>query len=119
MKIKITFLIAALTVLMLACKMGVKPTVTTDAVTSITMSTAICGGNVTSDGGEGVSAKGICWAKSSRPNVDSILSVDGLGTGPYKSYLTLLHTGTKYYVRAYAKNKAGTAYGEEVTFTTY
>ena len=119
MKIKITFLIAALTVLTPACKMGVKPTVTTNAITSITMTTATGGGTVTSDGGEAVSAKGICWAKNSGPTVDNVLSIDGVGTGSFTSYLTFLHSGTTYYVRAYATNKAGTAYGNEVTFTTY
>jgi hypothetical protein len=120
MKIKIACIIVILPLIFLSCKKkGDMPTVTTTTVTSITMTTATGGGNVTADGGEPVTAKGICWAKTASPTLSNITSVDGSGTGEYTSHLSMLSGGTLYYVRAYATNKAGTAYGSEVTFTTY
>jgi len=117
---KIFITILVLSSLLISCsKKGDPATVTTTAVTSITMTTAISGGNVTSDGGSAVSAKGICWATHSLPTLSDITSVDGVGLGAYNSYLTKLQAGTVYYVRAYATNKAGTAYGNEVSFETY
>ena len=101
------------------CKRASLPVVTTNSPTSVTMTTATCGGNVISDGGDAVSAKGVCWDTAAAPTTAKIVSVDGVGTGSFTSYLTKLHSGTKYHVRAYAKNSAGTAYGDEVTFETY
>ena len=94
------------------------PTVTTSAVTSITETTATSGGNITSDGGLPVTARGVCWSTTTNPTVDSYKTTDGSGTGSFSSSLTGLTAGITYYVRAYATNSAGTAYGEEKTFKT-
>ena len=94
------------------------PTVTTTSVTAITSSTATSGGNVSSDGGATVTARGVCWSTSHNPTISGSHTSDGTGTGSFTSNLTGLTTGTTYYVRAYATNSVGTAYGEEVSFTT-
>lgn len=44
--------------------------------------------------------------------------MDGAGTGSFTSNLTQLDPSKRYYVRAYATNSAGTAYGNQVDFTT-
>jgi len=119
MKIRIAFIIALIPLVFNSCKKGDLATVTTSPATSVTMSTATCGGDVTADGGSAVTAKGVVWATTSNPTLVNIVSVDGIGIGEYTSYLTKLKAGTLYYVRAYATNKAGTVYGNEVTFTTY
>jgi hypothetical protein len=119
MKIKFAWIIVILPLIFFSCRKGDLPTVITSEITSITMTTAVGGGNVTADGGEAVTAKGICWSTVTGPTLFNVTSVDGQGPGEYTSYLTMLTTGTKYYVRAYATNKAGTAYGNEVSFTTY
>jgi plastocyanin len=90
---------------------------TTDA-TSITLSTAVSGGNVTNDNGVPVTARGVCYGTSSGPTIAGTHTSDGSGTGIFISNLTSLLDGTQYFIRAYATNTSGTAYGNEVTFTT-
>ena len=94
------------------------PSITTTAVTSITQTNAASGGNVTSDGGATVTARGVCWSTTSGPVATGSHTTDGSGTGTFTSSLTGLTKGTLYFVRAYAINSAGTAYGSEVSFTT-
>ena len=94
------------------------PTVTTDTATNITATTATSGGNVTSDGGATVTARGVCWNTSSNPTLSNSHTTDGSGTGTFVSDITELTANTLYYVRAYATNNVGTAYGNEITFTT-
>ena len=94
------------------------PTVTTNNVSNITTTTAACGGNVTSAGNGTVSARGVCWSTSSNPTISNNHTTNGTGTGTYTSSLTGLTPNTTYYVRAYATNEAGTAYGAQKTFTT-
>ena len=93
-------------------------TVTTDAASEITSNSATCGGNVTYDGNTTVTARGVCWSTSQSPTVADAHTEDGSGTGAFTSSITGLEPNTTYYVRAYATNSAGTAYGEEVSFTT-
>ena len=94
------------------------PTITTDTATNIAQTTATSGGNVTGDGGGSVSARGVCWSTSSGPTLSDSHTVDGSGTGTFISNLSGLTPVTTYYVRAYATNSVGTAYGNEVVFTT-
>ena len=95
------------------------PTVTTNDVTNITTNTASCGGNVTDDGNGTVTARGICWSEVQNPTINNIYSEEtnnGTGTGSFTSQLTNLKENTTYYVRAYAVNEKGVAYGEEKSF---
>jgi len=94
------------------------PTLTTAEATQITESGATCGGNVISDDGDPVTARGICWSLTSSPIVSNFKTSDYSGTGLYTSYLTNLLPNTTYYVRAYATNSAGTGYGNEISLTT-
>jgi uncharacterized protein (TIGR02145 family) len=96
------------------------PTISTLAVTEITATTAKSGGNVTNDGGGEITSKGIVWSTSQNPSFEQHtgLTVEGAGTGLFQSLLTGLTQNTTYYVRAYATNSTGTAYGSQVQFTT-
>lgn len=94
------------------------PTVTTTAVSNIAPTTAMSGGNVTADGGADITARGICWSTSQTPTISGNHTTDGTGTGSFNSTMTGLTPNTTYYVRAYATNSEGTAYGEVVSFTT-
>jgi len=93
-------------------------TVTTDEVTDISYTTATCGGEVTSEGTHTVTARGVCWATTTNPTITDDKTEDGSGTGSFTSSITALDDNTTYYMRAYATNEAGTAYGEERPFTT-
>jgi hypothetical protein len=94
------------------------PTVTTSAVSSITSNSASSGGNVTSNGGASVTARGVCWSTSANPTTFDGHTSDGTGTGSFTSSITGLSPNTNYHVRAYATNSEGTGYGNEETFTT-
>jgi uncharacterized protein (TIGR02145 family) len=96
----------------------VVPTLSTSTVTSITLTTAVSGGNITADGGGTVSARGVCWATTTAPTITSSKTTDATGTGTFISNIAGLLPGTTYYLRAYATNSAGTAYGNEISFST-
>src|SRR5665647_2882478 len=94
------------------------PTVSTTPAASITSSGATLGGNVTSDGNATVSEKGVVYATTANPTTSNTKVVVGTGgTGSYSTTVTGLTAGTTYYVRAYAINSQGTAYGIQETFT--
>ncbi len=93
-------------------------TLTTTAISGITTTTATGGGNITSDGGASVTARGVCWSTSPNPTAADTCTSDGSGIGTFTSSLTSLIRGTGYHVRAYATNTAGTAYGNDVPFST-
>ena len=98
---------------------SILPTVTTSLISNVAETSASCGGNVTSDGGATITARGVCWSTSQNPTISDNHTTDGSGAGSFTSSLTGLTAGcTTYYVRAYATNSVGTAYGNEVSFTT-
>ena len=90
----------------------------TDAATAIGQTTATSGGDVTADGGSSVTAIGVCWNTGGSPTIANDKTTDGTGTGAFTSSITGLMASTTYYVRAYATNSCGTAYGAEISFTT-
>jgi len=97
----------------------VKISISTDTVIEITSTSAKSGGNISSDGGATVTTRGVVWATSQNPTISlSTKTSNGTGTGAFTSELSSLAANTTYYVRAYATNSAGTAYGNEVSFKT-
>ncbi len=94
------------------------PKVTTTAVTEITKVSAVSGGDVTDDGGADITARGLVWSLNADPTTDDNIIDGGMGTGAFVSELTGLEKYTTYNVRAFATNSAGTAYGENIEFTT-
>lgn len=95
---------------------GTLPTVQTYVANTITSSSAYSGGNVISDGGSSVTARGVCWSLNQNPTISNSKTIDGSGTGNFTSSITGLSCGNTYYVRAYATNSAGTAYGNQISF---
>ena len=92
--------------------------VTTNSITGITASSAVSGGNIVNDGGDNITARGVCWATTQNPTISNNHTTDGTGTGEFVSSITGLNNNVTYYVRAYATNSNGIAYGEERIFTT-
>jgi hypothetical protein len=92
------------------------PVLVTTAVTAITGTTAASGGTVTSDGGEPVTSRGLVWGTS--PGSTTFSATTGTGIGAFSTNLSSLNSATTYYVRAFATNSVGTAYGNELSFTT-
>ena len=91
---------------------------TTLNAVGITSSSASCGGEITSEGNVSVTARGICWSNSANPSMaDHIIPV-GNGPGIFTTSITGLAQSTTYHVRAYAINSVGTAWGNDISFTT-
>lgn len=97
---------------------GSTPAVITSTITNITSTSAVCGGTVTSNGNISVTQTGVCYSTSQSPTISNHYVVGSSNSGSFTCSLTGLSPNTKYYVRAYATNGAGTAYGEQKEFTT-
>jgi len=88
----------------------------TYSATSLSATSAVSGGNITSDGGSTITSRGLVWGTTSGSSTYSLTI--GAGTGTFTGTLTGLTSGTMYYVRAFAINNAGISYGQEISFTT-
>jgi uncharacterized protein (TIGR02145 family) len=94
------------------------PALTTTDISSISTTTAVSGGTITSENGAPPTVAGICWSTSHNPTISDSKTTDVIGSSTFTSNLTELLGNTTYYVRSYATNSAGTSYGNEVSFTT-
>lgn len=97
---------------------GGLPTVETSFVTSITGNAAVTWGNISNDGGSLITQRGVCYSTNPTPTTANTTVISGSGAGIFTCNLSGLTPMATYYVRAYAINSAGTAYGNEVSFTT-
>jgi len=93
-------------------------TLSTNPTSAITNTTALSGGTISSDGGAAVTQRGVCWSTSHNPTIADQKTIDGTGVGTFTSSLTNLTPNTTYYIRAYATNSQGTAYGGEESCST-
>lgn len=94
------------------------PAVVTAEVSEISNNSAVCGGEVTNDGGSEVTERGVCWSTNENPTVNDNHVAVGEGIGAFTETINGLETNTIYHVRAYATNEKGTAYGLDKEFTT-
>lgn len=117
-------LIALICSIFVAC--GPKPelpTVTTNSVSDVTDTTALCVGAVVDNGNADITAKGFCWSTEQNPTLEdntvaAIVTREEAADGFFTATLSGLTASTEYYVRAYATNSEGTAYGENINFVT-
>jgi len=98
----------------------IKPEVSTSAVTEITVNSAKSGGYIINNGGSAILENGICWSTDENPSLTNNIGFtnDSIGTDTFISSLTNLTNNTIYYVKAYAVNENGTAYGDAQQFKT-
>jgi len=94
------------------------PTLSTIAATGISPTGATCGGDISNTGGDVITQSGVCYATTQNPTTTNTKTTDGSTSGAFTSVLSGLTPVTTYYVRAYATNSQGTAYGNEISFTT-
>ncbi|GAB3843873.1 hypothetical protein GCM10028822_00530 [Hymenobacter terrigena] len=98
------------------------PTVTTTTAGSVTTAAAVLGGNVTADGGDAVTGRGVVYSTTNAtPTVGgsgTTTAPNGTGTGSFSATISGLSAGTRYYVVAYATNSVGTSYGSVLQFVT-
>ena len=102
----------------LRCLKDQIPSLTTTSISQVSQTSAISGGNIIDNGGSTVTARGVVWNTTGMPTLSDSKTTDGSGTGVFVSNLTALSSTTTYYVRAYATNSTGIAYGNEQTFAT-
>ncbi|MGO4819448.1 LamG-like jellyroll fold domain-containing protein [Flavobacterium sp. W22_SRS_FP1] len=122
-KIKLIAFVLAITTLISCIKddsaVKTTPQLTTSPITNVTLNSASSGGNITDDGGETVISRGIVWNTSPSPTIDLPTKINnGNGIGFFYSSISNLTQNTTYYIRAYATNKIGTSYGNEISFIT-
>ncbi len=104
-----------------SCKKNAYPTVPvleTISVSNITSTSATSGGRIIKDGGSEIVEKGICWAEDSGPTIADSHIMNGSGKADFEGTIKPLQPGTKYYIRAYAKNSEGIGYGNEKVIVT-
>jgi hypothetical protein len=94
------------------------PALLTATPTLVTHTTAMSGGYVIDSGYSEVTERGVCWSTNTEPTIQDSKTEDGAGLGSYDSAVTGLSPGTTYYLRSYAKNSSGVAYGAQRSFTT-
>ena len=97
-----------------------KPSVTTNEATDITANSFSISGQITSTGGEKITAYGHCWSYDPHPTIDNEhtdlgQTIENIRFNS-KIYCSLVNTAV--YVRAYAVNSQGVSYGNEVQVTT-
>lgn len=100
------------------CIQSSQPLATTNSITSLTTSSVECEGNVTSDGGEPITERGVCWNNTGNPTISDNVIHQGAEVGIFNCLITDLEPNSTYYVKAYATNAIGTGYGNEIEFTT-
>jgi len=94
------------------------PEVSTRPLSQITSNSVVTGGQILSDGGTNILARGIAYKSSPNPTIFDLNTADGNGPGSFITTVGGLQPSTLYYLRAYATNFVGTAYGNEISFTT-
>lgn len=94
------------------------PALISKEVTDITDTSASSGGLITNDGNAEITERGVCWDLTAQPSIVCPKTSNGRGVGSYTSEITSLKPSTTYHLRAFATNTKGTAYGNELTFTT-
>ncbi|MEO7313150.1 MAG: T9SS type A sorting domain-containing protein [Chitinophagaceae bacterium] len=93
-------------------------TAATTTPTSITQTSAVVGGNISSTGATTITSRGICYSTTGSPDFNSSkLPIAGT-TGPFSATLSGLEIGKTYYTKAYAETPQGISYGLVVPFTT-
>jgi hypothetical protein len=93
-------------------------TLATSSVRSVTSTSAIVGGEILTDGEEDITNRGIVYGISPNPTLANTILTVGQGVGSFSTTLSGLNSNTTYYVRAYATNRIGTSFGNELSFTT-
>ena len=94
------------------------PIASSTTTSTITSSTAILGGVLSSTGGATTSV-GIMYSTDVNFGTSSTTTISSNGNiGTYTTTVTNLAASTNYYVKSFATNSAGTSYGPQVSFTT-
>lgn len=122
---KISLVLAVIT-LSFACTKDKKPTVgitnkiviTTNPFVTIGSDSAICSGEITSDGGDNITERGICYSLNENPTLNNSKVASGSGKGIFTCNLINLQPNTTYYIKAYCLSNQGEIFGKQENFKT-
>lgn len=97
------------------------PVLKATEIANVTQETVVCSGSILDNAGADVTEQGFCWSTTSQPTIENekITATAENGLGDFSITILGLQWGTTYYVRSYATNSVGTAYGDEASFTTW
>jgi hypothetical protein len=98
--------------------LAVLPTVITNNVSGTSNNSTNAFGEITNNGGTAITNRGFCWSSSPNPDITDNTVLAGSGLGSFSSSILGLSSNSTYFLRAFATNSMGTAYGNEVTFNT-
>ncbi len=94
------------------------PTVRADSVNNITLSTASFYGKVTSNGGDAITDRGVCWSKTANPTENKTPATAYRSGGDFHTDIKGLEPNSTYFIRGYATNSKGTVYTSDLQFNT-
>lgn len=94
------------------------PVVSTNLAYFVDPGTAYFEATVNDNGGAPVTSRGFCWSTSIDPTIYNNTSSNGSNTGFFYHTEYSLGQSITYYVRAYATNSVGTAYGDNIPINT-
>lgn len=97
---------------------SIAPSLSTLPIKDVTNKSVFSGGNIISDGGLSITAKGVCFSTTQNPTTLNNKTQDGTGNSSFSSFIDNLSPNTTYYLKAYATNSIGTSYGQQISFTT-
>jgi len=95
-----------------------KIVLTTNPSVTIGSDSAICSGEITSDGGDNITERGICYSINENPTLNNSKVASGSGKGIFSCKLSNLQPNTEYYIKAYCLSAQGELYGKQVNFKT-
>lgn len=115
----VVFLLPGIVLLVCDCRNQSRQlTLITTDIYEVTETSALSGGTIANTGGSTITAKGICWSTIENPTIENNRTIELVDSLSFKSILTDLMPGKKYFLRAYATNKTGTFYGNTLSFNT-
>jgi len=87
------------------------------AITNLSSSTVKADSSIDNDGGEAITERGFVYDVNPSPDTGDDKEIISGTVGVMSATIESLITNTEYFIRAYAINSVGTAYGEETSFT--
>jgi len=119
-----TIALLSFLIVITSCDSDDDPEILAPSVTSETTSGSVeanyttikINGNVSSDGGSEITARGVCWGISPNPTIANNKTTETSNT--FTSIISNLTANTTYYFRVYATNSVGTSYATEQSFST-
>ena len=94
------------------------PVVETADIIHVDIHSAHADGSILDDGGLPITDCGVCWSLNPEPTMDGSHASCEPSKDSFTYHIKNLNQGSTYFVRAYAVNSLGIAYGEEKKFVT-